>query len=102
VGKDQNLVSSEKDSGKNVAITSFNQGDRNKELKEEYRRNIKDKSYSRSIDTNIQKFNYISAIASTTANTNSNIENVSLVQNVPTQQHPQETLTNTIKSGKKK
>jgi hypothetical protein len=87
-----------------VAITSSNQGDKklndNKQLREEYRRNIKDKSYSRSIDTNIQKFNHINAIVSSTANTNT--DNVSLIHNQLAQQHPQETLTNTIKPGKKK
>jgi hypothetical protein len=70
----------------------------NNKLKEQYKRNIKNKSYSRSIDTNIQKFKYINAVAASAIavkdGTASN-HNAQVAQ-------PTETLSNRVKINKNK
>ncbi len=74
----------------------------NKKLKEDYRRNIKNKSYSRSIDTNMQKFNYLNAVAASALSSLNN--NTSNQTNHPqsSQQNNPDTLANRLKANKNK
>ncbi len=97
----------DKNNGKNGGVTPNPVGDKkitsidNKKLIEEYRRNIKDKSHSKSIDTNIQKFNFINAVAALETS-DGNVNKANTIQrtnqNTANLKPIVETVTNRVKA----